>query len=101
MKKISSYKQLGLKNWKKLTNFLILQTHIYPKKNSFQSLVSRFSQNKRQFIIGHETSLETEKNCKKIKKNSFNFRHFCHISQQKNASYSQNCNQLLPKKLLK
>ena len=98
MKKISSYKQLGLKNWKKLTNFLILQTHIYPKKNSFQPLVSRFSQNKRQFIIGHETSLET---AKKLRKIVSIFAIFCHISQQKNASYSQNCNQLLPKKLLK
>ena len=37
MKK-SSQKQLALKNWKKLVNFLILQKHINPKKNSLQPL---------------------------------------------------------------
>ena len=36
MKKV--LKQLSLKNWKKLLNFLIFQKHINPKKNCLQQI---------------------------------------------------------------
>ena len=50
--KISSYKQRGLKNWKKLIHFLILQKHINRTKNFFPTIGYPDSQDNRQVKIG-------------------------------------------------
>ena len=55
MKK-KAQKQLSLKNWKKLKNFLIFQKHINPKKNSLQPIGHPDARkNNRQVKIGRET----------------------------------------------
>ena len=98
MKKSSSKKTFNEKLEKVTKIFNISKRYKSKEKFPSANRVSRCLKNNRQVIIGKKTSLKTQKktkNCKKLRKIVPIFAIFCHISQQKNNSYPQNCNQLL------
>ena len=65
--KRNSYKQLALKNWKKLIHFLILQKQINAIKFLLTNKASRCSQNNKRIIIGEANFLKNKKKQKTAK----------------------------------
>ena len=80
------FKTTCTKKLEKVTNFLILQNHIKPKKNSFQ----RIGYIDARKTIGNHNRLRKDRNKneklkKKLRKIVPIFAIFCHISQQNDS----------------